>query len=152
MQGNNVRTLVDEILGKPGDYLPEHVQTVKISATAHARLRALADLAGRSKTPLAADLLTAAIDDAIQALPNDPLDEAIADKLRGVTKRMGVAPGGSFQYEGHTIEVPLEARSMRDIALERAHDYLDFDEQERERENEQVSMAASGASKNGARK
>jgi hypothetical protein len=152
MEGNNVRTLVDEILGKPGDYLPEHVQTVKISATAHARLRALADLAGRSKTPIAADLLTAAIDDAIQALPNDPLDEATADKLRGVTKRMGVPPGGKFVHEGYAIEFPMGPRSMREIALERADHYLDFDEQERERENEQVSMSASGASKNGARK
>jgi hypothetical protein len=152
MNGNNVRTLVDDILGKPGDYLPEHIQTVKISATAHARLRALADLSGRSKTPLAADLLTAAINDAIQALPNDALDEVTADKLRGVTKRMGVPPGGSFVYEGHTIEVPMGPRSMREIALERADQYLDFDEQERERENEQVSVAASGASKNGVRK
>jgi hypothetical protein len=142
----NVRKLVFEFLGKPADMLPEHVQTVKISATAHAKLRALADFAGRSKTPLAADLLMAAIDDAIEALPNEPLDEATADKLRGVTQRWGL----SELEDGDTTYV-FHPNTMREIALERADNYLSFDEQQRDKEAVE-SVAADSSKQNGAHK
>ena len=151
----NVRKLVYEFLGKSEDHLPEHIQTVKISATAHAKLRALSDLAsGRSKTALAAELLMAAIDDAIEALPNELLDEATADKLRGVTiKRvMFGGEGGSFAYEGRTIEVPPEPRTMREIVLERADLYLSHDEHERWEKQAAVSSGPESVSENGAHK
>jgi predicted DNA-binding protein len=65
---NKVRTLVGKIiLGR--EYI--HVQTVKISQEHHHRLMALTSLSDRTKTALGADLLEAAIDDAIEALPDD---------------------------------------------------------------------------------
>ena len=143
---DNVRKLVFEFLGKPTDMLPEHIQTVKISATAHAKLRALADFAGRSKTPLAGDLLMAAIDDAIEALPNEPLDEATADKLRGVTQKVGLAEFSS----GDTTYV-LQPNTMREIALERADNYLSFDQLERDKEPVE-SVVAGSSKQNGALK
>lgn len=141
----NVRKLVYEFLDKSLDHLPEHVQTVKISATAHAKLRALADLAGRSKTPLAANLLMAAIEDAIEALPNDPLDEATADKLRGITQKMGVH---SITIGGVLYDQP---RTMREIALERADNYLALDELDRD-EALVESASADGSKQNGVHK
>jgi hypothetical protein len=152
MTGNNVRKMVYEFLDKPGDRLPEHVQTVKISATAHAKLRALADLvASRSKTPLAADLLTAAIDDAIEALPDDLLDEGTADKLRGVTGSKGMfgGKGGNLVYNGVNVEVPPEPRTMREIVLERADFYLSHDEHERWEKESAVVAVANVSSSNG---
>jgi L-alanine-DL-glutamate epimerase-like enolase superfamily enzyme len=153
MAGDNVRKMVYEFLGKPGDRLPEHVQTVKITATAHAKLRALADLvASRSKTPLAADLLMAAIDDAIEALPDEMLDEATADKLRGVYggKVMFGGNGGTFAYEGVTVEVPPEPRTMREIVLERADLYLSHDEHERWEKETATASSSELAKQNGA--
>ena len=141
--GENVRRLVYEFLDKPADMLPEHVQTVKISATAHAKLRALADFAGRSKTPLAAELLMAAIDDAIEALPNDPLDEATADKLRGITKKWGVS-----HFESGGVTYDFQPRGMREIALERADNYLSFDQLERDKEGAEL-VAADSSQQNG---
>ncbi len=122
MRSNHVRKMVYELLGKQDDQAPLHIQTVKITEAAHAKLRALADMTARSKTPLAADLLMAAIDDAIEALPNEALDEAAADKLRGVTKRWGRSP---VEFNGVTYD--LEPRGMRDIVLERADLYLVHD-------------------------
>jgi hypothetical protein len=152
MTGNNVRKMVYEFLDKPGDRLPEHIQTVKISATAHAKLRALADLvASQSKTPLAADLLTAAIDDAIEALPDDLLDEATADKLRGVIGKKGMfgGKGGNFVDKGVNIEVPPEPRTLREIVLERADTYLSLDEHERWEKEGAVVAVADVSSSNG---
>jgi hypothetical protein len=130
MKVNNVRKMVYELLGKQDDQAPLHIQTVKITEAAHAKLRALGDVTSRSKTPLAADLLMAAIDDAIEALPNEPLDEATSDKLRGVVQKMGVDP--------------LAPYGMRDIVLERVEAYISHDEHERwQKQQAVVSVDAS---------
>jgi hypothetical protein len=67
---NRVNGLVQRLLDAP---LPEyqHVQTVKIGQQSHMLLRELARVTGRTKTELAAELLQAAIEDAVQALPNE---------------------------------------------------------------------------------
>ena len=49
-----------------------HTQTVKISQEAHHKLLVLAQVMGRSKSALAGDLLEAAIQDAVEALPTEP--------------------------------------------------------------------------------
>lgn len=127
MGKTKVHTLVSELWAKfAGER--SHVQTVKITEQAHARLRALADFADRSKTPLAGDLLMAAIDDAIEALPNEPLDEVTADKLRGVVEKRGVT---RFELSGVVYDFP-EPRGLRDIVLERAETYVEHDRWQRE--------------------
>jgi hypothetical protein len=112
MAKSKVNALMNELISRNEEQRP-HVQTIKISESSHAKLRALADFANRNKTPLGADLLMAAIDDAIEALPNDPLEEAVSDKLRGITGKWGVDPS--------------EPYGMRDIVLERAELYLAHD-------------------------
>jgi hypothetical protein len=137
MVGNNVRALMQEFLDTPGDPLPEHVQTVKISGTAHAKLRALAHMVGRSKTSLASELLTAALNDAVETLPNDPLDVVTRDRLLGV-----VAKGGD-----ETTPLP----GMRDLFFEIVENYFELDRQEREQE--QLAIAApAAAGRNGVHK
>ncbi len=49
-----------------------HQQTVKITQWAHMKLRALAEYSKQSKSSLAAELLVAAIEDALDAVPLDP--------------------------------------------------------------------------------
>jgi hypothetical protein len=133
MSGDNVRKMVDQILGKEDEQQLLHVQTVKISLEAHAKLRALADLTSRSKTPIAADLLMAAIDDAIEELPNDPLDEATSDKLRGITYKWGIE-----------LNAP---RGLRDIVLERAYLLLDVEERDRWGKEKEEVVSQNGAYK-----
>jgi hypothetical protein len=114
MARTKVHTLMNEIVGKSDYEQREHIQTVKITESSHAKLRALADLANRTKTALLADLVMAAIDDAIDALPNEPLEEAAADKLRGITAKAGIDLFGP--------------RGVRDCVIDRAEFYLSIDE------------------------
>jgi hypothetical protein len=148
MVATKVHVLVTELLGKTGYEEREHVQTVKITRTAHAKLRALADMSNQSKTALAADLLMAAIDDAVAALPNEPLDEGVADKLRGVS-----APllGVSHFERGDTV-YHLEPRGIQDIVLERADNYLVHDQNEQDEKEDAQQASVVAASKNGAHK
>jgi hypothetical protein len=144
MAGDNVRKMVYEFLGKEDEHQELHVQTVKITADAHAKLRALSELTNRSKTPIAGDLLIAAISDAIEELPNDPLDEATADKLRGVTQKWGLRSFGDYDFE---------PRGMRDIVLERADLLLAADDRERlEKEQADALVTVAPVGKNGVRK
>lgn len=144
MARTKVHSLVNEIVGKTVHEEFEHVQTVKITESAHAKLRALADFANRSKTPLAGDLLMAAIDDAIEALPNDPLSADEADKLRGV-KRFGARDSGRL-----TDQYPIEgAPGLRDIVLERVQLYIEHDERERWQEQDRAAAVAVVPSSNG---
>jgi hypothetical protein len=129
MQGNNLRKLVDRSLGAQVDTGAGHSMTVKLPEDAYAKLRALVDLVGRPKTPLASEILVAAIDDFVEALPNEPLDEATSDKLRGVIAKMGADP--------------LAPYGMRDIVRERAEAYISHDDHQRwEKEDAAVSAAA----------
>jgi hypothetical protein len=137
--------MINDIVGKTVYEEFEHIQTVKITETAHARLRALADLANRSKTPLAGDLLMAAIDDAIEALPNDPLSRAEADKLRGIVIKAGLKDVGR-QIDQYPIE---GSPGLRDIVLERADIYISHDEHLRWEEQERAAAAAAVSSSNG---
>jgi plasmid stabilization system protein ParE len=143
MAGDNVRKMVYQFLGKEDEHPDFHIQTVKITEQAHAKLRGLADITKRSKTPLAADLLMAAIDDAIEALPNDPLDEATADKLRGVVRKEGFSSFGDYEFH---------PRGLRDIALERADLYLAAHDYEQLEKQNAAAVSPDTAGKNGAHK
>jgi hypothetical protein len=144
MSGENVRKIMFQSLGEEEELSELHIQTVKITQAAHAKLRALSDLTKRSKTPLAADLLMAAIDDAIESLPNDPLDEATAYKLRGVV----VLAGSKFEADGGVFD----PRGMRDIALERVDSYLAADRHEQWEKADAKRVAAEAVSQKGVRK
>jgi hypothetical protein len=108
--------------------------TVKLPEDAYAKLRALVDLVGRPKTPLASEILVAAIDDFVEALPNEPLDQATSDKLRGVTAKKGIDP--------------LEPYGMRDIVRERAEAYISHDDHQRW-QKEDAAVSAAVPSSNG---
>jgi plasmid stabilization system protein ParE len=140
MSKTKVNTLVNDLMGRNEEQRP-HVQTIKITDIAHAKLRALADYANRNKTPLAADLLMAAIDDAIEALPNEPLSRVEADKLRGIVKKFGaVRPVDQYPIEG--------SFGLRDIVLERADIYISHDERERWEEEDRAAAVAAVSSSN----
>ena len=62
-----------------------HQQTVKIPQWAHQKLRALAEYANRSKSSLAADLLVAAIEDALDAVPLEP--STVVGNMAPMTQR-----------------------------------------------------------------
>lgn len=68
---NRLRTLVGRLL-EGGVPELEHIQTVRIPQSVHHQLRALSEVTGHSKSALAGELLTAAIQDAIEALPDEP--------------------------------------------------------------------------------
>ena len=135
MAGENLRRLVDRSLGTQVDSGTDHAMTVKIPEATYAKLRALVNVVGRAKTPLASDILVAAIDDFIEALPNDPLDEAMVDKLRGVSKTSSVQHFGDI--------------GLRDLVLWMAKGYGLVDQQERW-DKETAAASSEPVSQNGA--
>jgi hypothetical protein len=136
MSGKNLSNLLSSVLGvREPESEPEHVTTVKISKSTHARLRAIAELAGRSKSAFAAELLTVAIEDFIEALPNEPVDQATQDKILGVSKRYG-------KFEPESL-------GILDLVLRRAEDHLSLDEHERREEQSAVGDMPQAHKQNG---
>lgn len=113
MAGENLRKLVDRSLGTGvSDLGPEHAMTVKLSQLTYAKLRALVELVGRPKTPLASEILEAAIDDFIEALPDEfVIDTALEEKMLGL-----VLPSGTPPYTLQNLVGWAASRIMQDDA------------------------------------
>lgn len=63
---------IEHVLTSPaGDYM--HLQSVNIPERTHQQLRALSEITGHTKSALAAGLLVAALEDALEALPSEPM-------------------------------------------------------------------------------
>jgi plasmid stabilization system protein ParE len=113
-----VRGLANKLVETPAaDY--EHIQTVKIGQRQHQMLRALAEYTGRSKTSLAADLLMAAVEDAIDSLPDEPVQGLVSDAepvtVQAVVRGRGVELYELFLVEKHEDDdlPPVRSAIMR---------------------------------------
>ena len=88
---SRVAKLVERLRKSPTTADLFHMQSVRISEESHQKLIALSRVMGSTKSALAGELLEAAIDDAIGALPNEPADYArVNDYIHtGEEKKVG---------------------------------------------------------------
>jgi hypothetical protein len=110
---NRVRTLVGKLLYGGPECI--HQQTVKINERHHHMLKELVGLSDTNKTTLASQLLEAAIEDAVEALPDDKsagsgrLVAGVSVSLREQVKRQAEAAYRDFlEHRGFENNAPDE--------------------------------------------